>query len=183
MTVTLRTGRLILDTPDRLDIDTILELCQDPEIHRWVPLPWPYERSNAEFFVENYVQHGLVSGTYETWAMRTSVDRAMIGAIELRRDEAERSASLGCWLGKPSRGRSYVKEAAQAVIEYGMGPDGPAYTRLCWEGLVGNEASRSIATSLGFVIEPDSGRTFDFRGERRPSWLGVLVAPGRGRQT
>ena len=179
MTATLLTERLILDAPATSDVDTILELCQDPEIHRWVPLPWPYERSNAEYFVESYVTHGLVSGAYVTWAMRTAVDHAFIGAIELRADRAERSASIGCWLGRPSRGNGYMKEAAQGVIDYAIGPVGPGYTRLRWEGLVGNDASLRIASSLGFVIDPDLERTVDFRGERRPAWLGVLVTPDR----
>jgi RimJ/RimL family protein N-acetyltransferase len=179
MTATLLTERLVLDAPAPSDVDTILELCQDPEIHRWVPLPWPYERSNAEYFVASYVTHGLVSGTYVTWAMRTAADHAFIGAIELRADEAEGSASIGCWLGRPSRGHGYMKEAAQGVIDYAMSPDGPAYTRLRWEGLVGNDASMRIASSLGFVIERDQGRMVDFHGERRPAWLGVLVAPQR----
>jgi RimJ/RimL family protein N-acetyltransferase len=182
MTVTLRTERLILDAPARSDIDTILELCQDPEIHMWVPLPWPYERSNAEFFVESYVPHGLASGAYETWAIRTSADRTFIGAIELRRDVAVRSASIGCWLGRPSRRQGYMTEAAAGVVDYALGPNGPGFVRLRWEGLVGNEASMRIATSLGFVVEPDVGRTVEFRGELRPAWLAVLVVPeSRGR--
>lgn len=175
---TLVTERLTLNAPGDADIETVFEFCQDPEIHRWVPLPWPYSRSNAEFFVHGYAPHGLASGAYETWAIRTTADGLMIGAIELRRDEAAGSASFGCWLGGPSRGHGFMREAAQAVIAYALSTGGPGYTRLRWEGLAGNDASRKIAASLGFVIDPDPARTIEFRGERRPSWLGVLVAPG-----
>jgi RimJ/RimL family protein N-acetyltransferase len=70
-----------------------------------------------------------------------------------------------------------MTEAAQAVIDHALGPDGPVFTRLRWEGLAGNDASLRMATSLGFVVEPDPGRTVDFRGERRAAWLGVLSAP------
>jgi RimJ/RimL family protein N-acetyltransferase len=174
---TLVTERLTLDAPGEADIETVFELCQDPEIHRWVPLPWPYQHNDAEFFVRSYVPHGLASGAYETWAIRTTADGRFIGAIELRSDEAPRSASLGCWLGAPSRGHGYMTEAAQAVIDHALGPDGPGFTRLRWEGLAGNDASLRMATSLGFVVEPDPGRTVDFRGERRAAWLGVLAPP------
>lgn len=179
MTATLTTARLTLDRPQEADIDVVFALCQDPEIHRWVPLPWPYARSDAEFFVHSYVPHGLASGAFETWAIRTSGDRALIGAIELRRDVAPGSASFGCWIGAGSRGHGYMKEAATAVIDYGLGPDGPGYTRLRWEGLDGNLASRALALSLGFVIDPDDTRTLDFHGDARPSWLGVLHSAGR----
>lgn len=176
---TLVTQRLTLGAPDEADIEQVFELCQDPELHRWVPLPWPYSRTDAEFFVRSYAPHGLASGAYETWAIRTTAEGRTVGAIELRRDEAARSASFGCWLGEPSRGHGYMKEAARAVIDYAMGPDGPGYTRLRWEGLVGNDASMKIASSLGFVIDRGDGRTIEFRGERRPSWLAVLEAPRR----
>ncbi|NEN06210.1 GNAT family N-acetyltransferase [Diaminobutyricibacter tongyongensis] len=176
---TLVTERLTLDAPADADIEAVFELCQDPEIHRWVPLPWPYGRDNAEFFVRSYAPHGLASGAYETWAIRTAADTPLIGAIELRRDEAAGSASFGCWLGEASRGHGFMKEAARAVIDYALGAGGPGYTRLRWEGLVGNDASRRIAVALGFVIDADPTRTVDFRGEPRPSWLGVLDARPR----
>jgi RimJ/RimL family protein N-acetyltransferase len=183
MLATLETERLRLDAPGEADIETVFQLCQDPEIHRWVPLPWPYQRTDAEFFVRSYAPHGLLSGAYEVWAIRSAADAPIIGAIELRRDEAERSASFGCWLGRPSRGHGLMKEAAQAVIDYGLSPGGPAYTRLRWEGLVGNRSSMRIARSLGFVVDADTARTIEFRGERRASWLGVLVTAERGAET
>ncbi len=179
MTASLQSARLVLDAPEDSDIDTIFELCQDTEIHRWVPLPWPYTRQSAEFFVRSYVPHGLISGAYETWAIRTADDRAFIGAIELRKDVAERSASFGCWVGAPSRGRGFMREAASAVIAYGTSESGPGYQRLRWEGLVGNDSSRRLATSLGFVMDDAADLTLDFHGERRPGWRAVLSVTDR----
>ncbi|HEV7813185.1 MAG TPA: GNAT family N-acetyltransferase, partial [Leifsonia sp.] len=67
---TLRTERLVLDTPRESDVDAVFQACQDPEIRRWVPLPDPYTRESAEFFVRSYVAHGSASGSYTVWAIR-----------------------------------------------------------------------------------------------------------------
>ena len=109
----LRTARLILDAPREADIDAVLDGCQDPETQRWIPLPSPYTRENAEYFVRSYCPHGLASGRYTVWALRERETAPLIGVIEVRRDEAEGSASLGCWSVPWARGRGL----SQMLIE------------------------------------------------------------------
>ena len=44
----LCTRRLLLEAPSATDIDAITAACQDPDIQRWVPIPVPYARQEAE---------------------------------------------------------------------------------------------------------------------------------------
>lgn len=55
---TLEAGELLLDQPAVADIDAIARYCQDPVFEKFMTLPWPYERKDAEFFVNEYVPGG-----------------------------------------------------------------------------------------------------------------------------
>lgn len=176
MATTLHTNRLVLDTPNAGDIQAVFALCQDPEIQRWLPIASPFEQSDAEFFINSYVPHGEASGTYTTWALRQATDTPLIGAVEVRLDEAPASASLGCWIGAPYRGRGLMAEALSTVAAYAFAPDGMALSQLRWQGLAGNRASAALAGSLGFVRDADDARAFDFRGQWRDVWAATLRA-------
>ncbi len=170
----LRTARLVLDAPRESDIPAVLEACRDPELLRWVPLPEPYTIENAEFFVRSYCPHGLASGRFTVWAIREGAAAPLVGAVEVRRDEAAGSASLGCWLTPSARRRGVMTEALTAVCDYALSPDGFGLDRLRWEYLPGNEASRRLADAVGFDFSGARPGTVDFRGEQRAALTGVL---------
>ena len=48
---TLDAGPLLLDQPAEADVDAITRYCQDPVFEQFMTLPWPYRRTDAEFFV------------------------------------------------------------------------------------------------------------------------------------
>ena len=98
MTPRLVTERLVLDAPRGEDVDAVFEACQDADTQRWVPLPTPYTRESAEFFVTAYCPHGIASGQYTVWALRDRATGRFEGVLEVRRDDAPGCASLGCWL-------------------------------------------------------------------------------------
>ncbi|MEY9953485.1 GNAT family N-acetyltransferase [Leifsonia sp. EB34] len=170
----LRTARLVLDAPRETDIPAVYEACLDPEIARWIPLPEPYTRESAEFFVHSYVPHGLASGRFTVWAIREGETAPLIGAVEVRRDEAGGAASLGCWLTPSARRRGVMTEALTAVCSFALSPDGLGFDRLYWEYLPGNEASRRLADAVGFDFSGARPHTADFHGEQREALTGVL---------
>ncbi|WP_431277059.1 GNAT family N-acetyltransferase [Leifsonia poae] len=170
---TLRTARLTLDMPRESDVDAVFRACQDPEILRWVPLPDPYTRESAEFFVRSYVSHGVASGRYNVWAIRID-DEPLIGVVEVRKDEAPGSASVGCWLSPIARDHGYMREALARVIEHALHPEGLGFTRLRWESLEGNISSTRLAESVGFAFDPASVHRVEFHGEQRTAVVGML---------
>lgn len=172
----LRTERLVLDAPRESDIDAVFAACSDAVVQRWIPIPSPYTREDAEFFVRSYVPHGTASGRFTVWAVRID-EGPLLGTIELRRDEATGSASVGCWQAPDARGHGYMREALARILSYAFAPEGLGLSRLRWEYLVGNEASKQLATHLGFVFDDASAHTVDVRGEAREALFGVLARP------
>ncbi|KRC51128.1 hypothetical protein ASE16_09365 [Leifsonia sp. Root227] len=175
MTV-LRTERLVLDAPRESDIDAVYAACQDQVIQQWIPLASPYTHENAEFFVRSYVPHGAASGRFTVWAYRIG-DGGLLGVIEVRKDEAAGSASVGCWQVPDARGHGYMREALSRVVAHALDPEGMGFSRLRWEYLVGNERSKRLAMDVGFVFDQASAHTVDFRGESRGAVVGVLAGP------
>lgn len=181
MSTNLRTARLVLNTPRESDIDAVYAACQDAAILRAIPLPIPYTIEHAEFFVRSYVPHGEASGSYVVFAIRAGDDDPLLGVIEVRKDEAAGSASMGCWLAPISRGHGYMYEALARVVAYALAANGLGFSRLRWEYLVGNTASERLATSLGFIFDSSPDREIEFRGERVSARVGMLSAMSQGR--
>ena len=173
MTPRLVTERLVLDAPRGEDVDAVFEACQDADTQRWVPLPTPYTRESAEFFVRSYCPHGLASGQYTVWAIRPRDGGRLIGALEVRRDDRPGSASLGCWSVPWARGRGYLREALRAVAAYALDPAGGGHEQLNWECVPENTASRRLAESAGF----DFGRA---HGDALPD---ALLVPQWGAES
>ena len=169
--IALRTERLVLDAPRESDIDAVQSACQDAELQRWVPVPAPYGREDAEFFVRDYVPHGEVSGRFTVWALRLDHE-PLVGVVEVRKDDAEGSASIGCWLAPAARGHGYMHEAHERILPFALDPQGLDFTRLRWESLTGNDASMKLALALCFTFAPDSSHEVAFRGETRTAVSG-----------
>ncbi len=167
--VTLTTQRLVLEPPVVDDIDTIVELCQDPLFERFLTIPWPYRREHAEFFLDRIVAPGWEQGAELAWALRPAPGGRLLGVIGWR---AQRS-DLGFWLGAPHRGNGYMTEAAGAVIDW-LFASLPV-DRIAWECIVGNAASVSVARKLGFAYTGERPADVVARdGTRPPAWHAVL---------
>lgn len=181
LTTRLVTARLVLDAPGEDDIPDVLEACQDAQTQAWVPLPSPYTRESAEFFVRSYCPHGLASHRYTVWALHPRGGGRMLGALEVRRDERPGSASLGCWSGPWARGRGYMREALVAVIQHALDPVGGGFEQLNWEYVPGNEASRRLAEAAGFDFAKAARTTVELHGGTREARVGTLRRDDVGR--
>ena len=93
---TFRTPRLVLSPVEASDVDTIAELCQDPEIQKWTTVPSPYTRESAEFFVESVVKPGW-QGHSPDWAIRLAEGSPLTddASAAERQPEVERSPLIG----------------------------------------------------------------------------------------
>jgi RimJ/RimL family protein N-acetyltransferase len=171
-TPTLRTERLLLDPLTERDEDAIYQYCQDEELQRWVPVPIPYERASARFFVGTYAKDASVSPTLTLWAIRSG--GILLGVIELRHEPLG-SATVGFWLGRDHRGQGMMTEALQALVEYAFAEDGLGLTRIHWESLVGNYGSAIVARRAGFQFEGVSRQSLVHRDIRVDSWQAVLL--------
>lgn len=166
--VSLRTARLVLDQPTSADIDLVMTYCQDPVFERFMTVPWPYHRGDAEYFVETFVPGGWASDTEYTWALRH--EGSFLGVIGVR----VAIGMVGFWLGAPHRGHGYMPEALSAVTDWMFDRGAP---RLAWECVVGNHASLAVARKAGFTYTGETPATILDRDGGAPlAWHGVLRA-------
>jgi ribosomal-protein-alanine N-acetyltransferase len=119
--VTLRTERLTLRPFEITDADDVFNYARDREFGRYLPVPDPYTRADAEQYVAIQVE--------ADWSKQVSLaidyQGSVVGGIDIRIDAADRNAGMGYALARPLWGRGLVTEAAQAVIalafaEYGL---------------------------------------------------------------
>ncbi|HXH34172.1 MAG TPA: GNAT family N-acetyltransferase [Plantibacter sp.] len=140
----LHTERLVLGQPTASDIDDIAGYCTEPEFERFMTTPWPYEREDARFFVDEHVPRGWSSGTEWTWSIREADGENVLGVVGVRMN----SGMVGYWLGRPHRGRGIMPEALEAVIDAVF--ERSDWSEVRWECVVGNTASMRVAEKLGF---------------------------------
>ena len=106
---------------------------------------------------------GWASGRGCSWAIR--VDGEFAEAISLDSVGAGQ-ATIGYWMASQFRGRGLLREAAEAVVEFGFAstPEGLGLVRIEWHAYAGNVASARAARRFGFHSEGTlrlgaSGRT------------------------
>ena len=181
--VELRTQRLELSAPTFADVDAIFLACQDAELQRRVPVPVPYERESAEFYVRELADGGWDRGTHCTWAVRVDGEFAVIASLD---GIADGCAECGFWMVPAFRGRGFVTEAMTAVLSFGFAPhpDGLSLERVGWSAFAGNLASARVAQKVGFRFEGSRRKGWVGRVGREDLWLaGVLSGDDRSEAT
>jgi RimJ/RimL family protein N-acetyltransferase len=153
MTDVIETRRLILRTAQTADIDSIRHYARDPEIARWTLLPRPYRRADAINFINLSKRSTRKKKPREILlAIEYKATDGTIGAIGLHQiNYLHRNAEIGCWLGRPFRGRGLMQEAMQALLKH-------AFTtlklkRVSAQVFVGNVASMRMVRRCGFTRE------------------------------
>ena len=180
---------LVLSVPTGDDLDRITDICQDADIQEWTFVPRNYQRSDAQFFVEQVVAKGWSEGRELTWAIREADAGAppdlvgMLG-ITLSGPEGARTGEVGYWLAAAARGRGTMTRAVAALIDTAFDPSGPlALSALRWRcdihetshGPVPNWASWKVAWSLGFQREGRVRRFLPNDGRLHDGWIATLL--------
>ena len=186
---------LVLSVPTGDDLDRITDICQDADIQEWTSVPRNYQRSDAQFFVEQVVAKGWSEGRELTWAIREADAGAppdlvgMLG-ITLSGPENARTGEVGYWLAAAARGRGTMTRAVAALIDMAFDPKGPlGLSALRWRceihetshGPVPNWASWKVAWSLGFQREGRVRRFLPHDGRLHDGWIATLL-PGDPRE-
>jgi RimJ/RimL family protein N-acetyltransferase len=172
--VVLRTARLELSVPTASDAQAIYEACQDPAIPLYTTVPAPYPREFAVDFVAQAAER-WEELSHAIWAIR--LDGTLSGMIGLHDLSETGSAELGFWVSPTARGRGIVREASEAVIDWGFSTDALELVRLQWRAAVGNTASARAAQALGFRFEGTLRKALrNGHGERGDGWIASLLA-------
>ncbi|MCK1799157.1 GNAT family N-acetyltransferase [Streptomyces sp. XM4193] len=178
---TLTTERLVLRPLEPGDAEAVHRACQDADILRWTTVPNPYRLKHAEEFVGVISPAGWSGDTLYNFGVFTA-DGTFVGSMGLvdltRLAAPERRAELGFWTDPRQRGHGYTTEAARAVARWSFRELG--VERLEWLAEVGNEASRAVARSVGFVMEGTQRARMVNAGVRRDVWVAALLPQDLG---
>ena len=180
---------LVLSVPTGDDLDRITDISQDADIQEWTSVPRNYQRSDAQFFVEQVVAKGWSEGRELNWAIREADAGAppdlvgMLG-ITLSGPENARTGEVGYWLAAAARGRGTMTRAVAALIDTAFDPSGPlSLSALRWRcdihetsrGPVPNWASWKVAWSLGFQREGRVRRFLPNDDRLHDGWIATLL--------
>jgi RimJ/RimL family protein N-acetyltransferase len=117
------------------------------------------------------VPRAWAEDTERTWAIRLAdvPDAPIMGLISART-----RGEVGYWMGTPHRGKGYLGEALEVVIDHWFG-DG--HDRMGWSCLVGNIASARTARRAGFHFTGTRPSEVVHRDGTHPeAWHGELFA-------
>ena len=165
----LKTERLVL-RPFRLeDVDDVFEYARDPDWARFLPVPQPYERRDAEVFVAGQVAEVRVDRV----SLAIELDRKVVGGIGLRIDASKQTAEMGYSLAKDLWGQGLVLEAAREVVRWGFETHG--LVKVSAFADAGNKQSLRVMEKLGMTNEGLFRKQGVIRGERIDNvYYGIL---------
>jgi RimJ/RimL family protein N-acetyltransferase len=175
----LRTGRLILRPWSEADIDAVTEACQDTETQRYVPVPAPYTRADAEKFVRETAPNLRAAGTDVIFGVFEAATGRPVASVGLHRIKDLGAGhggvgEIGYWTAPGARGRGFMTEAAREVCRWGFRELGLA--RIEWIAIAGNEPSWRVVRNLGFAREGTLRSWLVHRGQRHDAWIGSLLS-------
>jgi RimJ/RimL family protein N-acetyltransferase len=78
----LTADAIVLRPPGEADVETLIEVCSDPEIVRFTRVPSPYARSDAEAFVAA-ARRGSASGDSHLLVIADKASDMLLGTISL----------------------------------------------------------------------------------------------------
>jgi precorrin-6Y C5,15-methyltransferase (decarboxylating) len=147
---TLAAEDLILRPFTAADADDVTEACQDAETLRWLALPRPYTRTDAQWFIGTFGPSQRESGAGIVFAIESA--GRLAGAIDLKAVHwAARVAEVGYWVAPWARGRGVAAQATRALGEWAIRDHG--FERVQLFAAVGNAPSQRVAQKAGFVRE------------------------------
>jgi RimJ/RimL family protein N-acetyltransferase len=150
---TLADGVVLLRAWRHDDAPAIFAACQDAEIARWVPIPWPYHEPDALTLIDASAA-GWRDGTAAHFAVIDAATGSMVGAITRYGPDSDRGihrATFGYWVAAAARGRGVATRALTLIVDWTLATTD--VIRLDLETFAGNEASAVVAARCGFTPE------------------------------
>ncbi len=152
------------------DIDQILKYAADPEWARYLPVPVPYTRGDAEKFVASQLL--LEWDKNPSWALEFQGES--IGGINVRLLPAHALAETGYSIARPHWGKGLASEALQTILDLAFNAD-DSLNRVRAMADARNAASMRVMEKCGMSREGVLRQNQQLRGELfDEAWYGIL---------
>jgi ribosomal-protein-alanine N-acetyltransferase len=166
----IETERLCLRPVALEDVGDILAYATNVEWARYLPVPQPYTRSDAEEFVASQIL--LDREQTPSWGI--VLDGVVIGGINLRMDFENHACELGYGVAREHWGQGFATEAARAVIDVAF-QSLPDLNKVRAMADLRNVASQRVMEKVGMTREGVLRQNRLFRGEYVDEvWCGLL---------
>lgn len=147
----IESERLLLRPWRATDAEDVRAACADLSIQRWLPLPRPYTRLDAERWVTEDGHRLRRSGGGLQCALAERATGRLVGSAGLRVDAGPLSAAtVDYWVAPWARGRGFAAEATQGLSAWAFRH---GTTRVQLLAASANEASQRVALAAGFRRE------------------------------
>lgn len=174
----LSTKRLLLRPYRSHDVGHILAYATDESWSRFLPVPVPYTRNDAEQFVQSMMT--LDPTVHRAWAIVRQ--ETVVGGINVRFFENGIVGEMGWSLAPWFWGQGFATEAAQAVLDT-VFTTHAALVRVRAMADVRNVASQRVMEKIGLRYEGTLRQNRLTRGEMIDEmWFGVLRGEWMARQ-
>jgi RimJ/RimL family protein N-acetyltransferase len=141
---TFKTARLVLRQRDLLDTNDCMEMDRDPEVHRFLSLPWSDPPRHRAFVEERTRGPYPVGQGYWTILFQD----AFVGWILLMPlDTVGPEIEIGWRLRRDAWGRGVATEAAAPILDHGLRALGLG--RIIADIAPANAGSRRVAEKIG----------------------------------
>lgn len=141
----LRSERLTLRAPLLTDVDDIVALANNKNIHEMTArIPFPYTVDDAESFLARPTETGA------PWAIIDGTTNEMMGVCRLGKTETEGVVDIGYWIGEPFWGKGYSTEAVKCLLAHTFDHDWVSKVRA--EVRSHNVGSIRVLEKAGFVV-------------------------------
>lgn len=142
-----RTNRLVLRPRTMDDLEACLNMNRDPEVTRFIPGPW-FDPDHHEAFVRRSIEADYGPGLgYWSVAAHQTPDRFLGWILLTPSESAGGQIEIGWRFVRNAWGRGYATEAAQTVLNYGLGVLSLHRIIACIKPE--NQASVRVATKIG----------------------------------
>jgi RimJ/RimL family protein N-acetyltransferase len=165
-------GRLVLRPYRPDDAPAVAAMCQDETARRWLPLPDPYQLSDAEEWIGD-AERRWREDRMATWVAVDPSDGHIVGSASVRIDAESEKGDIGYLVERSAR-RGGVAAGMVALV-VGWCFDDLGLGRLQIRCDPRNEASRRTILRCGFRIEGLLRSEMLIRGERSDSLVSSLL--------
>ncbi|HEV8718606.1 MAG TPA: GNAT family protein, partial [Candidatus Binatia bacterium] len=160
------------------DVEAVLGYASDPEWARYLPVPQPYTKADAERFLAGQVL--LDRERHPAWAIEHA--GAVRGGINIRFDFDNRVGEMGYSMARSYWGRGLTTEAARAVMDTAFLAY-PALNRIRAMADARNVGSLRVMEKVGMIREGVLRQNRVVRGEFIDEvWCGILRSEGEAQR-
>lgn len=132
------------------DQDAIVDACNDEEIQKWLPIPFPYTRENARWFIQDFASQRQKDGSGLVSAIE--LEGKFAGVIDIKRaDWRSQACEIGYWSSPWVRGKGVMTMALLMLSQWIFQETG--FQRLELRIAPENIASQKVAGKARFLRE------------------------------